>query len=301
MNVLDEIFAKLRMVSTTQSEHLHVVLKGHFEHPGRDNMIGDQWTTAAVAGSEEMLRAIHSFYEEQISALLKDAHVVYLNWLRGGINCDAVLDKAGLLIADSDGELARLRRLEKRVYALSSAMRSLPECPPIDVILLLVDSGYALTIDTDIDVRGRRLQRTYGLDAIPPKAEYQWAAGLWSLIRDAVIEAKRALADNAPAPRYVALIHKDLDSAFGVQFPDLPGCISGGHTWEETMRMAREALAAHIDFLERDGDPVPPPRTIAQIMESTDPDTIEARTGAVLVEIEHRPECLPAGRLVEVQ
>ena len=29
---------------------------------------------------------------------------------------------------------------------------------------------------------------------------------------------------------YIALIHKDDDSDFGVSFPDLPGCVATGQT-----------------------------------------------------------------------
>ena len=44
---------------------------------------------------------------------------------------------------------------------------------------------------------------------------------------------------------YIALIHKDADSDFGVSFPDLPGCITAGRTLDEARLMADEALAVH--------------------------------------------------------
>ena len=31
---------------------------------------------------------------------------------------------------------------------------------------------------------------------------------------------------------YIALVHKDTDTSYGVSFPDLPGCISAGDTFE---------------------------------------------------------------------
>ena len=64
---------------------------------------------------------------------------------------------------------------------------------------------------------------------------------------------------------YIALIHKEPDSDFGVMFPDMPGCVSAGKTFVEAVHMGTEALAAHAEGLRRDGDPVPPPRTLEEI------------------------------------
>ena len=58
---------------------------------------------------------------------------------------------------------------------------------------------------------------------------------------------------------YLAFMHKDPDSSFGVTFPDLPGCTSGGSTFEETREMAREALALHLEGMAADGEHIPPP------------------------------------------
>lgn len=43
-------------------------------------------------------------------------------------------------------------------------------------------------------------------------------------------------------PHYIALIHKDADSAYGIAFPDLPGCFSAADTEEDIVRNAMEAL-----------------------------------------------------------
>jgi predicted RNase H-like HicB family nuclease len=37
---------------------------------------------------------------------------------------------------------------------------------------------------------------------------------------------------------YIALLRKDPDSDFSVDFPDFPGCITAGSTLEETRLMA---------------------------------------------------------------
>jgi predicted RNase H-like HicB family nuclease len=61
---------------------------------------------------------------------------------------------------------------------------------------------------------------------------------------------------------YIALLRKDKNSDYGVEFPDLPGCISAGSTLEEARQMAEEALAAHAAFLREEGDDVPAPSTL---------------------------------------
>lgn len=78
--------------------------------------------------------------------------------------------------------------------------------------------------------------------------------------------------------RYVAFIHKDPDSCFGVSFPDVPGCISAGDTLDEALRNAVEALGSHIRWMESDGDEVPSPRPLEAIV--ADPEFAEDRKGA---------------------
>jgi predicted RNase H-like HicB family nuclease len=43
---------------------------------------------------------------------------------------------------------------------------------------------------------------------------------------------------------YIGLLSKDGDSAFGIHFPDLPGCTAAGDTEEESL--ANAALALRI-------------------------------------------------------
>lgn len=42
--------------------------------------------------------------------------------------------------------------------------------------------------------------------------------------------------------------------------PDVPGCVSTGPTIEATLANMREALAAHIELMAADGDPLPEAR-----------------------------------------
>src|ERR1700730_10330273 len=58
---------------------------------------------------------------------------------------------------------------------------------------------------------------------------------------------------------YVAIIHQDPDSDFGVSFPDFPGCITAGRTLDKAKALALEALTGHIGVMREAGEPVPAP------------------------------------------
>jgi predicted RNase H-like HicB family nuclease len=65
---------------------------------------------------------------------------------------------------------------------------------------------------------------------------------------------------------YIALIHKDTDSDYGVSFPDLPGVISAGSNLDEARKMATEALAFHLEGMAHDGEAVPEPSSLEEVM-----------------------------------
>ena len=66
---------------------------------------------------------------------------------------------------------------------------------------------------------------------------------------------------------YIAYLRKDKTSDYGVEFPDLPGCISAGHCLEEAKAMAMEALSVHVAALIEDKEPVRPPSSLDQLAE----------------------------------
>jgi len=66
--------------------------------------------------------------------------------------------------------------------------------------------------------------------------------------------------------QYIALIHKEDGSDYGVSFPDLPGCITAGRDLDEARAMAQEALALHLEGLSEDGEPLPEPSSLEAIM-----------------------------------
>ncbi len=65
---------------------------------------------------------------------------------------------------------------------------------------------------------------------------------------------------------YIALIHKDAGSDYGVSFPDLPGCVTAGVDLDDARRMAEEALALHLEGMEDDGEPIPEPSSLEVVM-----------------------------------
>ena len=100
---------------------------------------------------------------------------------------------------------------------------------------------------------------------------------------------------------YPAVIEAAADGGYGVFFPDLPGCTSGGDTLQEAALYAEEALQAHIELSVEHGEAVPPPSDLAAL--AVDPDVREAARVLVRVEMPGRAVrvniTLPEGLLAE--
>ncbi|GHV89771.1 HicB family protein [Spirochaetia bacterium] len=88
---------------------------------------------------------------------------------------------------------------------------------------------------------------------------------------------------------------KNGKNGYSVVFPDFPGFVTAGDTYEEAYRMAHEGLAAHIKFLEKDNTPVPEPRTMEQI-ENTWKDW-KADNDYIVVSINKLPVVTKARRI----
>ena len=73
---------------------------------------------------------------------------------------------------------------------------------------------------------------------------------------------------------YIVFLHKDSDSDFGVSFPDFPGCVTAGTTLEEARQLAGEALELHIDGMNEDGERIPAPSSLDEVMEL--PEAVDA-------------------------
>jgi predicted RNase H-like HicB family nuclease len=89
---------------------------------------------------------------------------------------------------------------------------------------------------------------------------------------------------------YIALVHKGEGTSYGVSFPDVPGCIASGDTFEEAVTLAAEALAGHFDLLRADGDPIPVPRSYDEL--KGDAEFLADADGAIVTMV--TPQPMPA-------
>jgi predicted RNase H-like HicB family nuclease len=88
-------------------------------------------------------------------------------------------------------------------------------------------------------------------------------------------------------PHYIALIHKQADSCYGVSFPDVPGVATAGDTIDEAMQKAGEVLDfAAEDWSDHTGNAFPKPRTIDELR--GDLEFQEAATDAVVAAVPFR-------------
>jgi predicted RNase H-like HicB family nuclease len=62
-------------------------------------------------------------------------------------------------------------------------------------------------------------------------------------------------------PQYYGVVRKDPDSAFAVEFPDFPGCVSAADAFEAVRPNAVEALELYLD----DGRDLPPPLQLEEV------------------------------------
>ncbi len=59
--------------------------------------------------------------------------------------------------------------------------------------------------------------------------------------------------------KYAVVIEK-CPNNYGAYVPDLPVCVAAAKTRSETLKLIREGIGYHIEFIMEDGDPVPEPR-----------------------------------------
>lgn len=55
------------------------------------------------------------------------------------------------------------------------------------------------------------------------------------------------------------------EDGISVEFPDLPGCLPCGHTVEEAIKNAKEAMALHLYGMEEEGEEIPEPTDITKL------------------------------------
>ncbi len=69
---------------------------------------------------------------------------------------------------------------------------------------------------------------------------------------------------------YIAIVHKDHNSDFGISFPDFPGCVTAGNNIDEAKDMAQDAIALHVNGMIEDGERLPVPSKLEEIMADSD-------------------------------
>ncbi|TAK49800.1 MAG: HicB family protein [Xanthobacteraceae bacterium] len=77
--------------------------------------------------------------------------------------------------------------------------------------------------------------------------------------------------------RYIGIIDGE-DGAYGVVFPDLPGCTSAGATADEAAHNAVDAVSLWVADAIASGETVPRARTLAEIT-ADDYAMADVRTG----------------------
>ncbi len=65
---------------------------------------------------------------------------------------------------------------------------------------------------------------------------------------------------------YIGIIHKDIDSQYGMCFPDFPGCISAGANLIELFESSRDALEVHIELLNLHDQKIPDPSNFTDVI-----------------------------------
>jgi predicted RNase H-like HicB family nuclease len=90
----------------------------------------------------------------------------------------------------------------------------------------------------------------------------------------------------------VALIHEE-NGAYGVSFPDFPGCTTVAGDLDRAVAKAGEVLAFHVEGLAEDG-PLPQPRSLQDL--KADAAFREDAAGALIVLVPYEPP----GRAVRI-
>jgi predicted RNase H-like HicB family nuclease len=86
---------------------------------------------------------------------------------------------------------------------------------------------------------------------------------------------------------YIAVIHKDPESDFGVSFPDFPGCVTAGSSIDEAKDMAQDAILLHIKGMLEDGESIPAPSKLEDIMD--DPEYADAAAVIIVTVSDAKP------------
>jgi predicted RNase H-like HicB family nuclease len=128
-------------------------------------------------------------------------------------------------------------------------------------------------IITPNDKRRLRRRRAYGAEVVDGRDK----PGHDESIR---VRYARAPRSDAMKP-YIGIVHKDPDSAYGISFPDAPGCFSAADEMDDVFPMAEEALSLWTEGMVEEGHTIPPTRGLSKI--SKDPEWQESLAESVFL------------------
>jgi predicted RNase H-like HicB family nuclease len=64
-----------------------------------------------------------------------------------------------------------------------------------------------------------------------------------------------------------AVIYEPTRTGYSAYAPDLPGCVATGQTIEQTRERMHEAIEVHLNSMREDGDLIPEPTHVADMLE----------------------------------
>ena len=67
--------------------------------------------------------------------------------------------------------------------------------------------------------------------------------------------------------RYLVIIEKG-GASWGAHVPDLPGCIAVAETRQEVTALIKDAIDFHLAGLREHGEPIPPPASESELIET---------------------------------
>lgn len=73
--------------------------------------------------------------------------------------------------------------------------------------------------------------------------------------------------------KYPVILEKG-ERNYSVYMADNIGCIATGKTPKQTLKRMQEALQAHLDWMKRDGDPIPNPSPVEQVEFDHDTESV---------------------------
>jgi len=82
----------------------------------------------------------------------------------------------------------------------------------------------------------------------------------------------------------LALLHKE-NGRFGIHFPDYPGVISGGASFDEAVNRGANTLSFHLRGMAEDGDEIPEPTSADDAVRNA-ADAISDGAMPALIQIE---------------